>query len=610
MFFVLLTIASWAYDAEVDGIYYNLDKEAKIAEVTRSDISQYFEDVVIPESITVEGVAYSVTSIGNEAFMGCYELNSVIIPNSVTRIGDKAFLLCSCLTYVTIPNSVTSIDDKAFDACTSLPVVNNLRYADTFLVEAVDKSCTSAIIKEGTRWIGDKAFMYCSGMTSVTIPNSVERIGMYAFSCCSDLTSVTIPNSVKTIGMYAFSSCSDLTSVTIPNSVKSIDDGAFSGCSSLTSLIIHDSVTSIDDYAFEGCSGLISVEIPNSVTSIGDGAFRYCSHLTSVTIPNSVASIGNGAFANCESLQSISIPANVTSMGAGIFQYCYQLQSANIPDNIKTIPINCFDGCKSLKDITLPTDYIEIGTAAFCGCESLTSFQIPETVTKIGQGPFSSSGITSVYIPKNVSYIDTPAFFSIEAMVDEENEYYSSIDGVLFNKEQTILLGFPRQREGDYVVPSGVKIIGEDSFCDVKINSVEISNGVEEIKKWAFSHCANLKVVSIPESVTNIGYWAFDDCKSLAHVKNFSKTPQDIYHNGMSAFRWYGVLHVLPGYKDVYENSLGWRNFKIYDDLDTTSISTCTTDENNDDYIDLQGRKLNSEPERGIYIKDGKKVVR
>ena len=136
-------------------------------------------------------------------------------------------------------------------------------------------------------YIGNYAFWYCSGLTSVTIPNSVTSIGNYAFADCSGLTSVTIPNSVTSIGNYAFADCSGLTSVTIPNSV-----------------------TSIGNYAFWYCSGLTSITIPNSVTSIGEGAFYGCSGLTSVTIPNSVTSIGERAFDGVDIPTVISLIEN------------------------------------------------------------------------------------------------------------------------------------------------------------------------------------------------------------------------------------------------------------------------------------------------------------
>ena len=222
---------------EIGGINYNLNSENKTAEVGLNSVD-YGDDVIIPESITYNGMTYSVTSIGESAFRDC-GLTSVTIPNSVTTIGDRAFDCCISLTSVTIPNSVT--------------------------------------------YIGFSAFGNCWDMTSVTIPNSVTSIGSYAFYKCVGLTSVTIPNSVTSIGAGAFEDCSSLTSVTFPNSVTSIGESAFSGCSGLTSVTIPNSVTSIGELAFWDCSGLTSVTIPNSVTSIGLAAFEDCSSLTSLT---------------------------------------------------------------------------------------------------------------------------------------------------------------------------------------------------------------------------------------------------------------------------------------------------------------------------------------
>ena len=140
--------------------------------------------------------------------------------------------------------------------------------------ESVEYSVTS---------IGNSAFEYCSGLTSVTIPNSVTSIGYSTFSGCSGLTSVTIPNSVTGIGDYAFSYCSGLTSVTIPNSVTSIGDYAFRYCSGLTSVTIPNSVTSIENYAFYSCSGLTSITIGSGIKTINSSAFASCPELTDVT---------------------------------------------------------------------------------------------------------------------------------------------------------------------------------------------------------------------------------------------------------------------------------------------------------------------------------------
>ncbi len=414
-----------------------------------------FRDCSGLTSVTIPN---SVTSIGDEAFRGCSNLTSVTIGNSVTSIGESAFEECSSLTSVTlnsntivgkdyennsniksifgkqvteyilgdeitsigkyafygcsgltsvtIPNSVTSIGDEAFRGCSGLPVINNLRYADTYLIEAVDKTLSSYTIKNGTRWIGSSAFKGCSGLTSVTIPNSVTSIGDSAFCSCTGLTSVTIPNSVTSIRSNAFYNCSGLTSVTIPNSVTSIRSNAFYNCSGLTSVAIPNSVTSIGSYAFYNCSGLTSVTIPNSVTSIGSYAFYNCSSLTSVTL-NSNTIVGKDYW-NDYNLKSIFgklvteyiLGDEITSIGKYAFYDCSGLTSVTIPNSVTSIGKRAFENCSSLTSVTIPYSVTSIGDYAFMDCSSLTSVTIGNSVTSIeSYAFFGCNRLTSVYVP-------------------------------------------------------------------------------------------------------------------------------------------------------------------------------------------------------------------
>ena len=314
-------------NAEGFTIYYNYINDGTELEVTFSggsydyNLKRYEGSVVIPEEVIYMNRTRKVTSIGSEAFRGCYGLTTVTIPNSVTSIGNSAFNSCTGLISVTIPNSVTSIGNSAFNSCTgliSVTIPNSVTSIGNYAFYGCT-GLTSVTIGNSVTSIGNGAFKSCSGLTSVTIGNSVTTIGEQAFYKCSNLASVTIPNSVTSIGSEAFYACYGLTSVTIGNNVTNIGNGAFLGCSSLTSITIPNSVTSISSEAFSGCSGLTSVTIPNSVTSILKGAFLGCSSLTSITIPNSVTSIGSEAFYQCRGLSSVTIGNSVTSFGKDAF---------------------------------------------------------------------------------------------------------------------------------------------------------------------------------------------------------------------------------------------------------------------------------------------------
>ena len=632
---ILLSISVSAHDFVVNGIYYNITSSSgkTVAVTYRGDYSysysnEYSGSVTIPESVTYNGITYSVTSIGDAAFFCCYGLTSVTIPNSVTSIGDDAFWACYGLTSVTIPNSVTSI---GYDAFYDTPWYNNqsdgVVYINDLLYEykGTMPSGTSIEIKDGTVSISGSAFRDCSGLTSVTIPNSVTSIGYdafrgtpwynakpdglvyinnvlykykgampsgttieikegtvsisgYAFYNCSGLTSVTIPNSVTSIGESAFSGCSNLTSVTIPNSVTSIGNYAFRDCSGLTSVTIPNSVTSIGEWTFYGCSDLTSVTIPNSVTSIGDNAFSFCFGLTSVTIPNSVTRIGSSAFYYCSGLTSVTIPNSVTRIGDNAFQYCYFVSEnfvnhselsdgsywgahfvdeevdglmiddntvvncrpsvtiAVIPDSVTSIGENAFVFCSGLTSVTIPNSVKSIGDYAFQYCTGLASVTIPNSVTSIGSSAFYyCSGLTSVTIGNSVTSIGDYAFKyctglasvtipnSVKSIRTGAFDGCSGLTSVTIPNSVTIIgsVAF----EGcsgltSVTIPNSVTIIGNRTFEGCSgLTSVTIPNSVTSIGEYAFYNCSGLTSVTIPNSVTSIGNYVFDGCSGLALIE-------------------------------------------------------------------------------------------
>ena len=172
--------------------------------------------------LTEYAIPDSVTSIGNYTFSDCTSLTSITIPDSVTSIGSWAFEYCTSLTSITIPDSVTSIGSYAFFGCTSLPIENNIRYADTYVVEVTDKTLTSYTLKENVRFIGEYAFCDCTSLTSITIPDSVTEIGSYAFSYCTSLKKVYCkPTTPPTGGSRMFSNNASGRNIYVPsNSVS------------------------------------------------------------------------------------------------------------------------------------------------------------------------------------------------------------------------------------------------------------------------------------------------------------------------------------------------------------------------------------------------------
>ena len=324
---VLLPLVVFADAVEIDGIYYNLDSEAKEAEVT-SNPNYYSGRVDIPASIAYDGVEYSVTSIHSEAFSFCSALTSVSIPSSMTWIKYSAFIFCRNLTSVYISDIAAwcSIDFTNYAS-------NPLAYgAELYLNGQVIKDLT---IPDNVTKIGAYAFSGCSSLTSVTIPGGVTSIEGWTFSDCISLTSVSIPSSVTSIGGSAFLGCSSLTSVTIPSGVKTIETGTFRNCTSLTSVTIPSSVKTIGTDAFLNCSSLTSVTIPGSVTLIEGYAFCLCTSLTSVTIGSSVRYIYYKAFASCPELTDVfCLAENVPSTESDVFQDTHiEYATLHVPDS-------------------------------------------------------------------------------------------------------------------------------------------------------------------------------------------------------------------------------------------------------------------------------------
>ena len=507
--------------------------------------SQFSQNSNIKSVIIENGV----TSIATSAFSGCTSLTSVTIPNSVTSIGDNAFSECTSLTDITIPDSVMNIGDGAFLVCISLKSIevsdNNKNYAS---VDGVlfNKDASELItypagkpndiyeIPNSVMNICDGAFFACTSLKSIEVSDNNENYtsvdGVLFNKDASELITYPagkpndtyeIPISVKSICYSAFLLCTSLTDVIIANGVTSIGHEAFSYCTSLTSVTIPDSVTSIGHYAFSDCESLKDIYYTgtqdewNNIT-IGDGNIN----LTNATIHyNFETEPSNKQTGSCGDNVTYSLDTEtgvLTISGTGKmkdysgedspFYQNSNIKSVIIENGVTSIGNLAFSSCNSLIEVSLPSSIISLGVSAFSGCENLMSISIPANVADI----------------QSIAFAGCKKLTSIE--VDSNNGNYSSINGVLFDKNITELVCYPAgKNDASYTVPNTVKSFAYGSFYDCEnLTSVIIPNGVTSIGGASFWNCKNLKSIVIPKSVTKIDLFSFNGCESL----------KDIYYTG------------------------------------------------------------------------------
>ena len=307
----------------IDGVLYTKDLKT----IIRYPVGKEDKKFVIPSGIT---------SIGDEAFWGCSNLQEINIPSSVTSIGNNAFYNCSNLQEINVAES-----NKVYRAIDGVLYTKDLK---TIIRYPVGKMNRNFVIPSGVTSIGDKAFIECENLHEITLPSGVMSIGDGAFWVCRSLETITLPPSVTSIGNNAFYNCSNLQEITIPSSVTSIGKWIFSGCWNLKEINVAESnkfYRTIDGVLYtkdlktiicypQGKEDVKFV-IPSGVTSVGDDAFISCWNLQEITLPSSITSIGDFAFFDCDYLQEITLPSSVTSIGDNVFKWCKNLHRINIP---------------------------------------------------------------------------------------------------------------------------------------------------------------------------------------------------------------------------------------------------------------------------------------
>ncbi|MEF2919273.1 MAG: leucine-rich repeat domain-containing protein [Acutalibacteraceae bacterium] len=482
--------------------------------------------IVIPDVTTgsqcPELADKKVTAIGDSAF---YEkgLTSVTFGKNITSIGDSAFYLN------------TDIVELDLSACVNLTKIGKCAFAE-------NNSLLNLTLPDNLEIIDDGAFRGCDYLAKLETGSKLQSIGYQAFYGCNRLTAVNIKGGNNaTIGTNAFYDCNALKSISIGNGVTAINKYAFRYCKNLTSLDIADSVTTIGFGAFMECGNLSELSLGKGIEIIDGYAFKQCNSLTDLSLGGNLKTIGEYAFAECNALESVNIVDGVELIDGYAFFNNPVLKSAKIGNSVKTIVGNAFDRCAGLVDLSLGNSIETIGDYAFRST-SMESVVIPDSVKSIGMYGFSdTTSLKNVTIGSGCTSINEYSFQGATALesitVSEDNTAYSSVDGVLLNKDKTEILVYPKARSGAYTMPSTVTAITGYAVFENCTNLTEVtfSDGIQTIENGAFKGCTKLSKVTFGSGLTSIGQYAFQYVNTLSEV-DFSKCV-NLTSIGIDAFR-------------------------------------------------------------------------
>ena len=520
-------------------------------------------NLVIPDSVeTIEGYAFNSCS----GFNG-----TLTLPSTLKSIENRAFQLCSGFKDdLVIPEGIKSIGDGAFNKCTG--------FNGTLTLPSTLKS------------IGNGAFQYCSGLTGdILIPEGVETLGTHVFNKCTGFNgTITLPSTLKEIGRNSFYNCNKLTgNLVIPEGIEIINPNTFSGCSSLNgTLTLPSTLKEISNFAFYGCKNLKGdINIPDNVISIGDQAFYNCTGFDGyIRLSNKLESIGGWTFGNCSKLVGdLIIPDSVTNILDSTFRNCSSLNGKLvISNNITKLEEGVFSGCSNLVgELVIPAGVKTIGKAAFQQCEKLNGkLVLPEGLEYIGDFAFNkctSFENTTIKIPASLKKmgedydlngnnvgIGSHFFYNFGANVrkfetfevENGNENFVAIDGVLYTKDLKRLVCYPRnKKDTTYEIQEGVELLDQMSIAsNMTLQTLVIPDSLiierktypgftwENDQPLIFSLYNYNAIQNIETKETNPNYKSVDgvlytkDLKELVYISS-GRTKEVIIPDGVETIR-------------------------------------------------------------------------
>lgn len=447
---------------------------------------------------------------------------------------------------------------------------------------------------------------------------------------------------------FHFASASDFVVDGIDYGIYSADEktlyvtwssGSYSGDIVIPSTVEIDgqtwTVTAVGDFAFMQSDKLTSVQLPATIERLGTAAFAYSSTLTSINIPDGVRYIGDGCFNNCSGLIRLDFPARLDYLGAGAMAYTSVI-SAKLPSGLKEVPSQLFEECRALSSVEIPEGVTAIGFQAFQNTFALTSVVLPSTLETIGNNCFAFSGLESLHLPVNFRSYGDNAITYLSSLkrytVDPDNEWFTSVDGVLYSKDMKTLNSFPLNcGKTDYTVSEATDSIGSYAFYGTSMTSVTLPEGLRAIGKSAFAVAESLKSVTVPGKVETIDSYGFFGCSALTDL-SLGASLKSI---GSSAFAYITALESVTSLNleppagavftnevyasatlnvpyssvDAYAKADGWSGFKTVKGLGDSGVDLIASDG-----VEILVRNGAVDIECGvgipveIYGLDGKKV--
>lgn len=322
-------------------------------------------------------------------------------------------------------------------------------------------------------------------------------------------TSVVVPGEIEglpvtAVGGWTFTRNDTLLNVELPDTVSRIGVEAFSYCRNLEEVALGSGVTQMGSYAFYGCSGLVTLELPEGLTQIGPNAFGGCLNLIHMALPPGLTRLEDGVFYGCSRLESVELPQGLTFIGKEVFSRCYNLAAIEIGSAVESVDSSAFAYCTSLTGFDVASDNPNYSSLEGSLCNK------NETLLLIC--PAGKRGIFT--LPDSIVNFLENAFqgciYLTDFAVNENHPVFSSRDGILYNRAGDTLMVFPAGRTGQCVIQEGTTTLKARSFSDSSLLGLILPASLTHIEARAFWYCSSLMGIGFegnaPETGADIFY--------------------------------------------------------------------------------------------------------